>query len=175
RPSGQCLVWNAGAGQWQPQTLSGGGGVATVFGRIGAVTAQSGDYSFGQISGLVSDSQIATGINAGKIGSGSVSNAALGYLANVTSDVQAQLNTKTGTSFGLTGDLSGTLAHATVGAIQSRSISSASPANGQVLAWNMGANQWEPQSVSGGASAGSYSSSFSAQTTVTIPGAVHHL
>lgn len=37
---------------------SGGGGVASVFGRTGAVVAQSGDYTFSQISGFVQAGQM---------------------------------------------------------------------------------------------------------------------
>jgi len=54
--NGQVLQWNASANQWQP--AAGSGGVATVFGRSGAITAQTGDYSFGQISGIVGSSQL---------------------------------------------------------------------------------------------------------------------
>jgi hypothetical protein len=55
--NGQALVWNSGASAWQPGTVSGSGAVGSVFGRTGAVTAQSGDYSFGQISGTIGSSQ----------------------------------------------------------------------------------------------------------------------
>ena len=55
--NGQTLVWNSGAAAWQPGTITGGGAVNTVFGRSGAVTAQSGDYSFGQIAGTLGSSQ----------------------------------------------------------------------------------------------------------------------
>jgi hypothetical protein len=55
---GQSLVWSAANGNWRPSTVSGGGGAVTsVFGRTGAVTAQTGDYSFGQISGTVGSGQ----------------------------------------------------------------------------------------------------------------------
>ena len=56
--NGQALVWNSGASAWQPSTVSSGGAVSSVFGRTGAVTAQSGDYNFGQISGSVDSSQL---------------------------------------------------------------------------------------------------------------------
>jgi len=57
--NGQALVWNSTASAWQPATVSGSGGaVASVFGRTGAVTAQAGDYNFGQISGSISSSQL---------------------------------------------------------------------------------------------------------------------
>lgn len=132
--NGQTLVWNSSTNQWQPQAA--GGGVAAVFGRTGSVAAQSGDYSFPQISGTITDSQVATGINANKIGNGVVGNAAFSYLANVTSDIQAQLNGKMTPGQTLGGDLAGTLANTTVAAIQHRNISSAAPSNGQVLTWN---------------------------------------
>ena len=50
----QVLAWNGS--QWAPQTQS--GGVSSTFGRTGAITAQSGDYSFGQISGSVASGQL---------------------------------------------------------------------------------------------------------------------
>src|SRR5439155_1427904 len=126
--NGQALVWNSSLSQWLPQNV--GGGVSAVFGRSGAVTAQTGDYSFGQISGTLVDSQLSTGINATKIGSGAVTNTAYGYLSGVTSDLQTQLNGKTSTTFVLTGDLSGTLARANVTAIRNRNISNTAPTNG---------------------------------------------
>jgi len=55
--NGQALLWNSGASAWQPGTVSGSGAVSSVFGRSGAVTAQAGDYSFGQISGTIGSSQ----------------------------------------------------------------------------------------------------------------------
>jgi hypothetical protein len=56
--NGQALVWNSGASAWQPGTVSGSGAVSSVFGRTGTVTAQTGDYGFGQISGTVASSQL---------------------------------------------------------------------------------------------------------------------
>lgn len=56
---GQALVWSAANGNWRPTTVSGSGGaVSSVFGRTGAVTAQTGDYTFGQIGGTVTSSQL---------------------------------------------------------------------------------------------------------------------
>jgi hypothetical protein len=55
--NGQALVWNSGASAWQPGTLS-GSAVSSVFGRTGAITAQTGDYGFGQISGTVASGQL---------------------------------------------------------------------------------------------------------------------
>src|SRR5206468_666168 len=53
--SGQVLIWDGA--QWGPSTLA-SGGVTSVNGRTGAVTAQTGDYTFGQISGSVSSVQL---------------------------------------------------------------------------------------------------------------------
>ena len=83
----QALVYN-GTG-WAPAAVTN-----TVFGRSGAVIATTGDYSFTQISGTATDSQLAAGINASKIGTGTVTNAEFDYLKNVTSDIQTQLNAK---------------------------------------------------------------------------------
>src|SRR5258708_2403378 len=56
---GQYLRWNGTTSQWEPVSLA---AAFTVFGRSGAVTAQSGDYSFAQISGTVGVAQLpATG------------------------------------------------------------------------------------------------------------------
>ena len=66
----------------QPQSAScivngsGGGAVASVFGRAGAVIAQSGDYSFGQISGVINLATQSSGVLAianGGTGTGSPS------------------------------------------------------------------------------------------------------
>jgi hypothetical protein len=85
--TGQVLTWNGT--KWVPQTAT--GGVSSVFGRSGAVSAATGDYSFSQISGSLSSTQIPTGIDAAKIGTGAVTITKFNYLANVTSDIQAQL------------------------------------------------------------------------------------
>ena len=52
--SGQVLGWDGA--QWTPQSV--GGAVASVYGRTGAVSAQYGDYNFGQISGSVAVGQL---------------------------------------------------------------------------------------------------------------------
>jgi hypothetical protein len=64
---------------------AGGGGtnigpVASVFGRTGAITAQSGDYSFGQIGGTVASNQLPV---AGGDLSGSLTNATVTALRNL--------------------------------------------------------------------------------------------
>jgi hypothetical protein len=52
---GQFLKWNGTTNQWEPATIA---AVFSVFGRSGAVSAQTGDYSFGQISGSVAVGQL---------------------------------------------------------------------------------------------------------------------
>lgn len=46
------------------------------------------------VDGSISDVKIATGVNATKIGAGTVDNTEFGYLNGVTSDIQTQLNNK---------------------------------------------------------------------------------
>ncbi|MGD0360275.1 MAG: hypothetical protein ABSC93_05370 [Bryobacteraceae bacterium] len=85
----QVLQWNGT--QWAPANDSGGGAVSSVFGRTGTVTAASGDYSFGQISGAAAPAQLpgaaawsgtlgnfTIGPGAGGSGNGS-NNVAVGY------------------------------------------------------------------------------------------------
>jgi hypothetical protein len=52
---GHVLAWNGS--QWSPQTVA-GVSVTSLFGRTGAVAAQTGDYSFAQISGTVASGQL---------------------------------------------------------------------------------------------------------------------
>src|SRR5262249_55085619 len=51
--TGQTLTWDGV--QWGPAAAS---GVTSMFGRIGAVTALAGDYSFSQITGTVAAGQL---------------------------------------------------------------------------------------------------------------------
>jgi hypothetical protein len=57
---GQALIWNAASSQWQPGTITSGGGGAinSVFGRTGTITAQAGDYTFAQIGGTLPDAAL---------------------------------------------------------------------------------------------------------------------
>src|SRR5262249_40353704 len=121
--AGQLLIWNATAGLWQPANLM-----------------------FSSITGTVTDTQVGTGINANKIGAGAGSNTTFGYLENITSNVEAQLNTKASASQAVAGDVTGNLGSTKVTALQGRNVTSAAPTNGQALVWNSTAGQWEPQS-----------------------------
>jgi hypothetical protein len=55
---GQSLAWSAANSQWQPTTISAGGGaVSSVFGRTGAVVSASGDYTAAQVTNALSSTQ----------------------------------------------------------------------------------------------------------------------
>ena len=69
-------------------------GVTSFNGRTGGVSPSANDYNFNQLAGAASVGQLPTGIPAPNIGGGSVGNTAFGYVANLTSDAQAQLNAK---------------------------------------------------------------------------------
>jgi len=86
---GQALVWNAASSTWQPGTVSGSGAVTSVFGRAGAVTAQYGDYSFGQIAGTIGSSQFP---NAGGDLSGNLTAATVTGIQNRPVSSVAPLN-----------------------------------------------------------------------------------
>jgi trimeric autotransporter adhesin len=151
--SGHCVIngFNGGAGTGGAS--SGSGAVNTVFGRSGDVVARDADYAFSQIAGTVANNQVAAGLDASKIGAGLVTNQAFGYLANVASDIQAQLDAKAAGSHSHNGggDISGALENTIVARIQGRAVSSAAPLDGQILAWNAAANQWQPATGAGGA------------------------
>jgi hypothetical protein len=172
--AGQNLYFCTASNTWTQMTGSGGSGaVSSVFGRTGPVAAQVGDYAFSQLSGTATNAQLAAGIDAAKIGAGTVTNTILGYLANVSSDVQAQLSGKSPLNPTTGGDLSGTLGNATVTGIQTRSVSASAPTNGQALVWNAAAGAWQPSTVaSGGAGMGSQLGDFAvtlgSSTVLTI-------
>jgi hypothetical protein len=91
--TGQAIAWDGA--QWTPQTFS--GAVSSVFGRTGVVTAQTGDYSFGQLSGTVSSAQLPAG--GGDL-SGALTNATVariqGYAISATVPTSGQVLTWSG-------------------------------------------------------------------------------
>jgi hypothetical protein len=52
------------------------------------------------------------------------------------------------------GDVTGDLSATIVTGLQNRAISLAAPADGQVLAWDGGSNQWKPQTIAAGGGGG---------------------
>lgn len=61
--NGQAPIWNSATKQWEPNTIS-AGGVTSVFGRSGDVTAASNDYSAAQVSNTPSGSISAVTVQA---------------------------------------------------------------------------------------------------------------
>src|SRR6185437_16071925 len=170
--SGSCTIdGGAVAGS------SGGGGsspIVSVFGRTGIVTSQAGDYSFSQLSGTVAPAQLAGGIDAGKISGGTVSSTAFGYLANVSGDIQAQINGKSAATHThtVTGDVTGDLGSLVVSRIQTQPVAATPASDGQVLTWSAASGQWQPQTVASPSAGGNVPStlglSMSSATTLTI-------
>lgn len=97
----------------------GGGGPVTSFnGRVGVVVSATNDYTWAQInkatssladiatrsasdlsSGTLDAARLPTGIDAAKIGDGSVSTTEFQYINSVTSNVQTQLDAKASTAY----------------------------------------------------------------------------
>jgi hypothetical protein len=150
-PAGQNLYACTATGVWSVMAP-----VTSVFGRVGAVAAQAGDYSFSHISGTASNSQLATGIDAAKIGAGTVGNTVFGYLAGVTQAVQTQLDQKAAASHThtLAGDVTGQSSDTTVARLQNRAVSTTAPVDGQVLLWSGTTNAWVPATISGSSGTG---------------------
>lgn len=75
--------------------IVGGGGGGGITALTGDVTASGTGSVAATIAALaVTNAKIAAGIDAAKIGDGTVSNAEFQYLASVTSDIQTQINAK---------------------------------------------------------------------------------
>ena len=87
--NGQMICDTAGVASWCNPPAS---AVTSFNGRTGAVSPAANDYSFNQLAGNAAVGQLPTGIPATNIGSGTVGNAAFGYIANLTSDAQSQIN-----------------------------------------------------------------------------------
>jgi hypothetical protein len=156
--SGRCVVNGSG----------GNSTIWSVFGRTGAVAAASGDYGFPQITGTVSNAQVAAGVDAVKIGAGTVGNTVFGYLANVTGDIQAQFAGKAALVHSHTagGDVSGGLASLTTTGIQGHPVSTTAPTDGQALVWSVAQNAWQPGSAAlGGAIMASQLNDFAVTRT----------
>jgi hypothetical protein len=173
--TGRCVI-NGSSGSGGVSSGGGSSPIISIFGRTGVVTAQQGDYSFPQISGTVSSGQLAGGIDAGKIGAGTVSSTAFGALANVRSDIQAQMDGKAalGHSHTAAGDVTGDLGTTAVTAIQHQPVAAIPANDGQVLTWKSATGRWEPQDAAAGGAGGALSVlavEYTSPTTLTIGGA----
>jgi hypothetical protein len=93
-------------------------------------------------------------------------------LAGGSNYVTGLLPTVNQASQNLGGDLSGTTASATVIGLQNKSVSNASPTNGEVLTWSTGSNMWVPMVASGSgfAAGGDLSGTSISQTVIGIKG-----
>ena len=80
---------------WQLETA---GGVTD--GDKGDITVTSNGGTWTIDDSVITNAKVSTGIDAAKIANGSVSNAEYQYLANVTSDIQAQIDSKQATITG---------------------------------------------------------------------------
>lgn len=151
----------------------GGGGVITsVFGRIGTVVAETGDYSFSQLSGFLAAGQlpaltgditsssgsaattlVASGVSAGTCGTATQSCSLIvdlkGRITVMSNTlITSAFSSLTGTLAGaqlptLTGDVTNTAAAVTVTGIRGRPVLSGTPANSQVYCWVTANNEWE--------------------------------
>lgn len=69
--AGNCVKFDSGGNIVDSGSACGtGGAVAGVFGRTGQVTAQSGDYTFGQISGTATTGQLPSSLQYFQLGTG---------------------------------------------------------------------------------------------------------
>src|SRR5580700_3903454 len=170
--SGQNIYLCNPANTWTQVST---GGVTSVFGRSGSVTAQTGDYTFSQIGGAVGSGQLpaAGGDISGGLTAATVK-ALQGKAVGTTAPTTGQVLTWSGTQWApqtvassVGGDISGTIAAATVKALQGKAVGTTAPTNGQVLTWN-GA-QWAPQAAAGSVG-GDISGTIAVATVKAIQG-----
>jgi len=140
------------AGQWVMVTYDGANmqmqsqtanapvsGVSTVFGRSGAVAAQSGDYTTAQIS----ESGNLYFTNARVWGALSASGPIIFSGGTGTLTCPTCITSATAADT----DLYGTFPHLSVVRIEGRPIAATPPADLQYLGWNASVGQWEPKTV----------------------------
>lgn len=182
-PAGEIFVGN-GAGSAQAVSVSGdislaSSGAATVnsVGGVSAANVASGANSANAATETNTANKLVKRDASGNFSAGTITATLTG---NVTGNVSGSAASFTGS---LSGDVSGTQAATSVDKIKGRTLSAGVPSNGQVLAWNNGLSQWEPQTVSasGGmtwqvitadttASANNgYITDSAAQLTITLP------
>ncbi len=159
----QVLTWNQGLAQWEPQTVTGGGsGNATqIQSRNVAATAPTSNQVLAWNQGLAQwEPQTVSGGGSGDATS------IQGHSVDATQPTAGQVLLWVGGATGdwvpsaippstpgnADGDVTGAYDALTVGKIQGRDIAPDAPSDLQVLTWNQGLAQWEPQTVTGGGS-----------------------
>ena len=185
---GSVLGWNATASQWEPTTVSttlagdaSGAMASTVVQAIQGRAVSATSPSNGQAlvwssstsqwqpgavtSTLAGDASGPAGATVVKALQGrTVSTAA-------PSDGQMLAWNNSATQWqpaSLAGDASGAAGATVVRALQGRVVANTAPSSGQTLKWNSATSQWEPGGIPGNAL-----TTFTAQTSVTVPAGTH--
>jgi hypothetical protein len=141
--TGQVMKWTGT--QWAPS----GEALTSIFGRTGAIGAQSGDYSFSQISGI-----------AGLVQGGTGATTAAGALANLGAAALVHTHVLTDLS-GISGKSGNAGVLQTFGGGTTHAGDCAQfDANGNLASTGT--------SCGGGSAQGNYSQSFTSQTSVTL-------
>ena len=130
--NGQVLEWTGS--QWAPGTV--GGALISVFGRTGAVTANTGDYSYSQISGSVPDAALPSdAVTSGTLGNSTLA-AALTSLTTTSDITSGGALTATGNIYANSGsNTAGCLHLADTNAVHDTGI--CAPASGVNQLWNL--------------------------------------
>lgn len=128
------------------------------------------------VAGSIADGDLSTGINANKIGAGTVSNTEFGYLAGVTSAIQTQINGLTGSISSLTGDVTATGPGAAAATVVSVGGSSAANVNSAELLANAATSANTPSTIvkrdgSGDFSAGTITANLTGNVNGVDPAA----